>query len=175
MVTLIPASVPAARRLGVVIGLHGAGATPATSPGQLSPAMTAAGITSFAAVTVDGGDTYWHKRADGDDPAGMIMHEVLPRPRPRVCGPARIGIIGLSMGGYGALLLAERQLASRSALARPRGRRRALAGDLRQLRRRARRQPDVLRQPGGLHPQRRVRGRWQRCADVPTLDWLRHR
>ncbi len=116
MVTLMPAHVPAARRLGVVIGLHGAGATARDLARQLSPAMTAAGITGFAAVTVDGGDTYWHKRADGDDPLGMIIGEVLPRLAAAGLATARIGISGESMGGYGALLLAE-HLASGQARA----------------------------------------------------------
>src|SRR5215469_10401012 len=45
---------------------------------------------------------------DGDDPLGMISHEVLPRAGAQGLAVARIGIIGYSMGGYGALLLAER-------------------------------------------------------------------
>jgi acetyl esterase/lipase len=107
MVTLIPAHLATTRGLSVVIGLHGAGATARDFAGQLSTAMTAAGITGFAAVTVDGGDTYWHKRADGDDPLGMIIHEVLPRVATAGLATARIGIVGESMGGYGAVLLAE--------------------------------------------------------------------
>ena len=58
-------------------------------------------------MTVDGGDTYWHRRADGDDPVGMIIHEVLPRLATAGLRTGRIGISGDSMGGYGALLLAE--------------------------------------------------------------------
>ena len=107
MVTLIPAHVRTTRGLGVVIGLHGDGATARDLARQLSPAMTVAGITNFAAVTVDGGDTYWHKRANGDDPLGMIIHEVLPRLASAGLSTARIGISGESMGGYGALLLGE--------------------------------------------------------------------
>jgi hypothetical protein len=111
MVTLIPAGVSPGG-LGVVVGLHGAGADARHFAGQLSPAMTAAGITRFAAVTVDGGDTYWHKRADGDDPVGMIVHEMLPRLAGAGLRTARIAVTGESMGGYGALLIAE-QLAGR--------------------------------------------------------------
>ena len=114
MVTLIPAGLSTARGLGVVIGLHGDGATASDLARQLSPAMTAARITGFAAVTVDGGDTYWHKRANGDDPLGMISHEVLPRLAAAGLATARIGISGESMGGYGALLLGE-QLAGQAA------------------------------------------------------------
>jgi S-formylglutathione hydrolase FrmB len=70
--------------------------------------MTAAKIGKFAVICVDGGGTYWHKRADGDDPIGMILHEVLPRAAAAGLATRRIGIAGESMGGYGALLLAER-------------------------------------------------------------------
>jgi acetyl esterase/lipase len=112
MVTLLPAGVAADAGLGVVVGLHGAGADARQFASQLRPAMTAARITGLAVVTVDGGDTYWHKRADGDDPVGMISHEVLPRLAAAGLRTARITIIGVSMGGYGALLLAE-QLAGR--------------------------------------------------------------
>src|SRR5260370_6032662 len=70
--------------------------------------MTAAGVTGFAVIAVEGGNPYWHQRADGDDPVGMIIHEVLPRAAARGLAVAKIGIIGYSMGGYGALLLAER-------------------------------------------------------------------
>ncbi len=123
MVTLIPAHVPAGRGsvtrgLGVVIGLHGDGASASDLARQLSPAMTAAQITGFAAVTVDGGDTYWHLRANGDDPLGMIIHEVLPRLAAAGLATERIGICGESMGGYGALLLGE-QLASTGGRPRP--------------------------------------------------------
>ena len=52
--------------------------------------------------TVDGGDTYWHSRADGDDPIGMIIYEVLPRLASAGMRTGRIGITGQSMGGYGA-------------------------------------------------------------------------
>src|SRR5271166_4988095 len=79
MVTLRPAGVSAPTGLDVVVGLHGARADARQSASQLSPAMTAGKITGVAVVTVDGGDTYWHKRADGDDPVSMIVHELLPR------------------------------------------------------------------------------------------------
>jgi S-formylglutathione hydrolase FrmB len=108
MVTLLPAAPEAARALGVVIALHGLGSDALGAAGLYAPAMTAAGVTRFAVIAVDGGGTYWHRRADGDDPLGMISHEALPRAAARGLAVARIGIIGYSMGGYGALLLAER-------------------------------------------------------------------
>jgi pimeloyl-ACP methyl ester carboxylesterase len=69
--------------------------------------MSRARVTRFAIICVDGGETYWHQRADGDDPAGMIVHEVLPRAAAAGMHTGRIGVVGLSMGGYGALLIAE--------------------------------------------------------------------
>jgi len=76
--------------------------------GLMSTAMTAARVRDVAVICVDGGDTYWHKRADGDDPVGMIVHEVLPRARAAGLRTEPFAVTGLSMGGYGALLLAER-------------------------------------------------------------------
>jgi poly(3-hydroxybutyrate) depolymerase len=106
VITLVPAGV-SPRGLGLVLALHGSGSDAAGMAGQMAPAMTAAGVRGFAVVCADGGDTYWHKRANGDDPAGMIRHEVLPRAAAAGLATSRIGLTGESMGGYGALLLAE--------------------------------------------------------------------
>jgi S-formylglutathione hydrolase FrmB len=92
----------------VAIALHGLDSSAIGAASLYAPAMTAAGVTRFAVIAVDGGNTYWHQRSDGDDPLGMIIHEVLPRAADHGLAVARIGIIGYSMGGYGALLLAER-------------------------------------------------------------------
>jgi S-formylglutathione hydrolase FrmB len=132
MVTLVPADATAGSDLGVVLALHGAGSSAAGLAGQLAAAMTAAKISTFAVICVDGGGTYWHKRADGDDPIGMILHEVLPRAAAAGLATGRIGIAGESMGGYGALLLAER-IAAEAGTTPPvataaTGRRPALAG-----------------------------------------------
>ena len=108
MVTLVPPEATAGSDLRVVLALHGAGNTAAGVADQVATAMTAAKITTFAVVCPDGGNTYWHKRADGDDPIGMILHEVLPRAAAAGLATRRIGIAGESMGGYGALLLTER-------------------------------------------------------------------
>jgi len=112
MVTLIPAGSAGSgspRGLGVVVALHGLGGDAAGTSRSVALAMAAAGVPpSFAAITVDGGATYWHRRADGDDPLGMIVHEVLPRAAALGLRTGRVGIVGDSMGGYGALLLAER-------------------------------------------------------------------
>jgi len=108
MVILIPAGAASARDLGVVVALHGLGGDAEAAAAHLASGMTSAAVRRFAVITVDGGNTYWHRRADGDDPLGMILHEVLPRAAAAGLRTRRIGIVGNSMGGYGALLLAER-------------------------------------------------------------------
>ena len=94
MVALIPAGVASTAGLGVVIALHGAGGNGASQARGIAPAMTRAGVTTLAVICVDGGETYWHKHADGDDPIGMIVHEVLPRAAAAGLRTARIGICG---------------------------------------------------------------------------------
>ena len=104
---------PGARgSLPAAIVLHGMGgdAQSAVSLGypRFLAAAVAGGAAPFAAVSVDGGgSTYWHRRADGDDPLGMIVNEVLPRLRLAGYTISKIALIGWSMGGYGALLLAS--------------------------------------------------------------------
>ena len=63
----------------------------------------------MAMVTVDGGDGYWNPHP-GDDPMAMVIDELIPRCRRLGLGrpPRRIAAMGISMGGYGALLLAEK-------------------------------------------------------------------
>lgn len=95
--------------LPVVLALHGAGGDAAGEVGLGYPQYLAAGEERFAVVAVDGGSaTYWHPRADGDDPQGMLIYEVLPRLRQQGYPVDRVGLSGQSMGGYGALLLAAR-------------------------------------------------------------------
>jgi pimeloyl-ACP methyl ester carboxylesterase len=120
MVTLLPAGAAAPAGLGVVIALHGAGGDGASMARQVAPGMTRAGVSGFAVICVDGASTYWHARADGDDPVGMIVHEVLPRAAAAGMRTGRIGLVGLSMGGYGALLLAEQFSAAAGARGLPR-------------------------------------------------------
>jgi S-formylglutathione hydrolase FrmB len=59
---------------------------------------------------MDGGDRYWHARRAGDDAGLAVAREFLPMLARRglATAPAdRVALGGLSMGGYGALLLAE--------------------------------------------------------------------
>jgi pimeloyl-ACP methyl ester carboxylesterase len=68
------------------------------------------GVPPFVVVTVDGGpDSYWHRRRDGDDPERMLWSELLPALAERGLRTDRVGLHGFSMGGYGALLFAERR------------------------------------------------------------------
>jgi len=55
----------------------------------------------------------------GDDPMGMVIDELIPMCQRRGLGrpPHRIAAMGISMGGYGALLLAEKYPALISAVA----------------------------------------------------------
>jgi enterochelin esterase-like enzyme len=72
-------------------------------------AAVRAGVPPFAIASVDGGDhSYYHRRAEGIDPERMITDELLPLLAARGIRTNRIGLHGISMGGYGALLLAQR-------------------------------------------------------------------
>jgi S-formylglutathione hydrolase FrmB len=122
MVTLLPPGPRPVRGLRLIIALHGLGGSAASMASQVAPAMATAKISTCAVVTVDGGGTYWHQHADGDNPLGMVIYEVLPMAAAAYgLVTTRIGITGESMGGYGALLLAERLSTARSAGARSAG------------------------------------------------------
>jgi len=61
-----------------------------------------------AVAAVDGGmDSYWHKRSDGTDAMSMFLDEFVPLVEGHV-GKLPAAVMGWSMGGYGALLAAER-------------------------------------------------------------------
>ena len=83
-----------------------------TTPlGRLTPARALAGkgIAPFAIATFDGGNLYWNPHPK-DDPMAMIVDEIIPMCRDRGLGrrPGTVAAIGTSMGGFGALLLAEK-------------------------------------------------------------------
>jgi enterochelin esterase-like enzyme len=64
------------------------------------------GKPPFAVVGVDGGpDSYWHKRADGSDSGAMFLDELLPMLGSMGLDTSKVGFMGWSMGGYGALRL----------------------------------------------------------------------
>ena len=101
--------------LPLVVMLHGYGASHANALAGMSPAqglaLKAGGrpLAPMAMVTVDGGDGYWNPHP-GDDPMAMVIDELIPRCQRLGLGrpPRRIAAMGISMGGYGALLFAEK-------------------------------------------------------------------
>jgi pimeloyl-ACP methyl ester carboxylesterase len=65
-------------------------------------------VTSFTVVAVDGGDTYWHRRATGEDAMAMLLDEFVPFCERQLMPEVRgLAVMGWSMGGYGALRAAE--------------------------------------------------------------------
>ena len=101
--------------LPLVVMLHGFGADHTSAVAGMSPARALAlevggrALPPMAMVTVDGGGGYWSPHP-GDDPMAMLVDELIPMCRRRGLGapPQRIGVMGISMGGFGALVLAER-------------------------------------------------------------------
>lgn len=103
--------------LPLIVMLHGEGGDHETALAGLTPARavalrvpgTGAPLKPMALVTVDGGTGYWNPHP-GDDPLGMVAGELIPMCQRRGLGraPNGIGAMGISMGGFGALLLAER-------------------------------------------------------------------
>ena len=78
--------------------------------------ITRQGAPPIALVAMDGGfDTYWHRRAYGDDPQRMLAGRIAAAARAQGMQTSRIALFGWSMGGYGSLLLAEKLGRSRIA------------------------------------------------------------
>lgn len=71
--------------------------------------------TGLAVATVDGGDFYWHARRSGIDTGRMVIEDLLPLMGSKGMATDRIGLIGWSMGGYGALLMATKLRSARVA------------------------------------------------------------
>lgn len=98
--------------LPIAVAVHGYGDDHADFFGshlgydRFLAAHVAAGGAPFAIASVDGGNRYWHRRADGDDPAAVVVDEFLPLLARRGFDTARLAFTGYSMGGYGALHLA---------------------------------------------------------------------
>jgi enterochelin esterase-like enzyme len=109
--------------LPLILALHPYTGSHAFPMGGIPPArlltMQPGGhaIPPVAVAAADGGNGYWH-RHPGDDPMTMLLSEFLPMCRARGLGRGhRIGVIGTSMGGYGALLLAEEHVKVVAAVA----------------------------------------------------------
>jgi enterochelin esterase-like enzyme len=102
-------------RLPLIVALHGFGGNHLNALAGLSPAGAVAlraggaALPPLALVTVDGGGSYWNPHP-ADNPQAMLVDELIPRCQRQGLGAGqrKIGVLGISMGGYGALLLAER-------------------------------------------------------------------
>nr|WP_228552913.1 alpha/beta hydrolase-fold protein [Mumia xiangluensis] len=106
---------PAERaELPVVVVLHGRGNDHASAFSRRYLALdrflasvVAGGTAPFALASIDGGETYWHARDDGEDAGAMVVDEFLPLLAGHGLRTDRIGFLGWSMGGFGALHLAR--------------------------------------------------------------------
>jgi enterochelin esterase-like enzyme len=107
-----PAGRPVSSPLPVAVLLHGRGGdhtfgVEALGIDRYLAAAVRAGAPPIALAAVDGGpDNYWHRRSNGDDPQRMLLDEFVPLLKKLGLRTDRLGALGWSMGGYGALLLA---------------------------------------------------------------------
>jgi enterochelin esterase-like enzyme len=101
--------------LPLIITLHGYGgnhinALEGPMPAQaLAMRVDGRPLPPMGMVTVDGGGGYWNPHP-GDNPMAMVIDELVPMCQRLGLGqpPQRLATMGISMGGYGAILLAER-------------------------------------------------------------------
>jgi S-formylglutathione hydrolase FrmB len=91
--------VPAQHGDWTLVFLHGRSAPPSSTLSQsFFDALHDLGKRAPVVLLPDGGDhSYWHNRGDGKW-GSMVLREIVPR-------RGRVAIGGISMGGYGALLL----------------------------------------------------------------------
>ncbi|HET7519399.1 MAG TPA: alpha/beta fold hydrolase [Actinomycetes bacterium] len=101
-------------RLGVCLLLHAAAGSE-RAPFErlrmhhhLAQAVGADGVRPFALASADGRGSDW-RPAPGDDPVNMLLDELLPllSGLGLRTGPGQVAVLGWSMGGAGALRLAE--------------------------------------------------------------------
>jgi pimeloyl-ACP methyl ester carboxylesterase len=110
--------------LPLIVMLHGYGNNHSSALFKMTPGEALSLLVNdellrpMAMVTVDGGDGYWNPHP-GDDPMSMVVDELIPMCQRLGFGvaPHQIGMMGISMGGYGALAIAERNPGLVSAVA----------------------------------------------------------
>ena len=112
-------AIPPGRLLGdplpVVCMLPGRGGTARQEldgsymPDFVAEGIAGRGVEPFALASVDGSDSYWHRRADGEDRMSMLVEEFVPMLADRwhLGADTPRAVLGWSMGGYGALLAAQ--------------------------------------------------------------------
>lgn len=103
--------------LGGLLCLHGRGSNYRfVFDGVHVHDMAAEQDVPLAVVGVNGGaNSYWHERASGIDPQTMLHDELLPQLQAEF-GEMPWAVMGWSMGGYGALLSAQRHPATYRAV-----------------------------------------------------------
>lgn len=100
------------KKVPLCIGLHGQGShSGAVIGGGLRVEDVLAGLIDdgaapFAVAAIDGGDNYWHPRANGTDAGALVTRHLVPAVAKLDIDTSTLGFIGWSMGGYGSLRLA---------------------------------------------------------------------
>jgi pimeloyl-ACP methyl ester carboxylesterase len=109
---VVPDGAHAPRRVAYLLPGRGSTAEAALALGLdgFLAAYLRAGGRPFALAIVDAGESYFHPRASGEDRLAVATAE-LPQIARTALGVPRLAeaIAGQSMGGYGALLAAERE------------------------------------------------------------------
>ena len=102
-----------------MLSLYGKGGDQTTVFNSLHLPDAAAYVGApLAIASANGGaDNYWHRRANGTDAHAMLVDEFVPLLVKRL-GQLPLVLYGFSMGGYGALLAAERGAAASENLFR---------------------------------------------------------
>jgi len=99
--------------LPLILALHAFGGdhlsvlTRVSLPQALALRVDGKPLPPMAIAAADGGGGYWNPHP-GDDPMAMVIDELIPLCQRHGLGRRAIGTLGISMGGYGAILLAEK-------------------------------------------------------------------